>query len=205
MDSQGLPVPFFTSLYHGENGKGIKHLVDFSRDGHAELLMSNYDENTSDPRVGPLCSGHWTTQLYGFKNLGTEEIRGVFGGLKFPFVHAWTYRGTECMDEGGAFYKVEPPDLAGKGTIGEVTTAIRAVKEPGFLEIDPVEGCKQVQAATIVYDRPAIREIAFPAMFSDYNGNLARAISRDRVPSRLRRLDKLGHGNCAADQIWATQ
>ncbi len=116
MDSQGLPGPFFTALYHGENGKGIKHLVDLTNDGRAELLISNYDENTSDPRVGPFCSGHWTTLLYRFKNLAAEELRGTFGGLRFPFIHAWTYRGSRCTDEGGPFHKIEPPDLAVSGT-----------------------------------------------------------------------------------------
>src|SRR5450432_2095240 len=38
MDAQGIPVPFFTSLYHGENGKGSKHLVDLNRDSRAEIL-----------------------------------------------------------------------------------------------------------------------------------------------------------------------
>ena len=59
MAPDGLPVPFFTVVYHGENGAGIKHLVDLSHDGHSELLIGTYDEIASDPLVGPFCSGHW--------------------------------------------------------------------------------------------------------------------------------------------------
>jgi hypothetical protein len=51
MDSQGLPVPFFTVMYHGENGEAIKHLLDLNHDGRPELIISNYDEAVSDPRV----------------------------------------------------------------------------------------------------------------------------------------------------------
>jgi hypothetical protein len=63
MDREGVPVPFFRTMYHGENGVGIKHLVDLKHNGHSELLISSYDEDVSDPRVGPFCSGHWITQL----------------------------------------------------------------------------------------------------------------------------------------------
>ena len=108
MDRQGVPVPFFTVVYHGENGAGIKHLVDLNHDGHAELLISSYDENVSDPRVGVFCSGHWTSQLYRFKDFGAEEIRGMIGGVGFPFVHDWTYRGTECAEEEKPFLSVQP-------------------------------------------------------------------------------------------------
>src|SRR5262249_28331921 len=52
MDSDGLPVPFFTVVYKGENGEGIKHLLDLNHDGRAELLISTYDENASDDRYG---------------------------------------------------------------------------------------------------------------------------------------------------------
>ena len=79
MDSQGLPVPFFTVMYHGENGEAIKHLLDLDHDGRPELLISSYDENVSDPRVGGFCSGHWVNQLYRFRSLGVEEIRGAVG------------------------------------------------------------------------------------------------------------------------------
>ena len=95
MDSQGLPVPFFTVVYQGENGGGTNGLVDLDHDGRAELLISTYDEAVSDPHAGVFSSGHWVTQLYRFRNLRVEEFRGTMGGLTFPFVHAWTYRGRE--------------------------------------------------------------------------------------------------------------
>ena len=97
MDPDGLPVPFFTVLYHGENGDGIRHLVDLDHDGRAELVVATYDEITSDPNVGPFCSGHWTSQLYRFRDFGAEEIRGARGGINFPLIHDWTDRG-KCPD-----------------------------------------------------------------------------------------------------------
>src|SRR5262249_918520 len=90
MDAQHLPVPFEAFVYHEDEGAAMKYLVDLDRDGRAGLLIRHYDENASDPRVGPMCSGHWTTQLYRFRNLGVEEIRGTSGGITFPFVHSWT-------------------------------------------------------------------------------------------------------------------
>ena len=92
MDSDRMPAPFFTVVYEGENGSGIKHIVDLNHDGHAQLLISSYDENVSDPHVGAFCSGHWTNQLYRFKDLAAEEIRGEVAGLTFPLIHDWTYR-----------------------------------------------------------------------------------------------------------------
>ncbi len=74
MDREGMPTPFFTVVYHGENGDGIKHLVDLNHDGHAELLISTFDEITSDARVGAFCSGHWTNQLYRFEDFGPKRF-----------------------------------------------------------------------------------------------------------------------------------
>jgi hypothetical protein len=92
-------------VYHGENGYGIKTLV--SSNGRTQLLISNYDEAKSDARAGPFCSGHWTTQLYEFRNFVVEELRGKYNGIDFPFVHNWSYVGTECQPEAGG--PTEPP------------------------------------------------------------------------------------------------
>ena len=73
IDREGLPVPFFTVVYSGENGEGIKHLVDLNHDGHAELLISTYDENPSDARVGPFLFGpldHTIVWVQGFGSTG---------------------------------------------------------------------------------------------------------------------------------------
>src|SRR6266567_8906096 len=64
MDADGLPIPFETWMYDTYK----KRLVDLRHDGHAELLVSTYDEDPWDGRVGPFLSGHWITQLL--------EIRG---------------------------------------------------------------------------------------------------------------------------------
>ncbi len=156
MDSDGLPVPFFTVVYKGEHGGGIKHLVDLDHDGRAELLISTYDEKVSDPRVGPFESGHWTTQLYRFRNFGAEEFRGTAGGLRFPLVHAWTYHVPSYKGFEKPIMTIQPPPLYEHGTSsnGELTTSAR---------------CKAIGAQTIVYDHANVREIAFPNPSSSYD------------------------------------
>src|SRR5215471_1658868 len=91
----GVPVPFFAAIYQGENGAGIKHLVDLNHDKGAELLISSYDENVSDSWVGVFCSGHWTTQAYRFKGLGAEEIRGPLAKSRF---HLFTIGATAARN-----------------------------------------------------------------------------------------------------------
>jgi hypothetical protein len=112
MDRERMPVPFFTVVYHGENGDGIKNLVDLNHDGHAELLISTYDENPSDPRVGGFCSGHWVSQLYRFRNFGVEEIQGTIGGMGFPFIRAWTYRAQSVRKGSNRLHRFGPQPFA---------------------------------------------------------------------------------------------
>ena len=206
MDSQGLPVPFFTVVYQGENGGGTNGLVDLDHDGRAELLISTYDEAVSDPHAGVFSSGHWVTQLYRFRNLRVEEFRGTMGGLTFPFVHAWTYRGREGAATGNPL-PVQSPVLYehGTGTDGEVSTFIRSKKD-ARLDINPVSGCRTIEPRTVVYDRNRVREIAFVNLWSSASDDLLEAIRRDSTPIRLSGLDKWMHnGDCSPNLIWATQ
>jgi hypothetical protein len=206
MDPQGLPVPFFTVVYKGENGEGIKHLVDLDRGGRAELLISTYDEAMSDVRVEPSCSGHWTTQLYRFNDLGVEEFRGRAGGLTFPFVQDW--RDRNCPEMEKPFAAVQRPDILEHGTSreGEVPAVIREVEENSFLTIDPIAGCEAIQPFTIVYERPKLRQIALPNLSSTYETELADAIRRDHARVKLRGLEKsMGHRDCSVNLLWASK
>jgi hypothetical protein len=210
MDREGMPVPFFTVVYHGENGAGIKHLVDLNHDGRAELLISSYDEIQSDARVGPFCSGHWITQVYRFENFGAKEIRGTMGSISFPLVHDWTYRGTECAEEEKPALTVQPVSLAELGTSseGELMTTIRKSSDAdGRLAIDPVAGCNAITTPTIVvYDRPQIREIAFPNLFRSYGADLAETIRRDGAHVKLRGINKrAGSSECSVRLMWAAK
>jgi hypothetical protein len=206
MDSQGLPVPFFTVMYHGENGEAIKHLLDFDHDGHPELLISSYDENVSDSRVGAFCSGHWVHQLYSFRNVGVEEIRGVVGGIRFPMVHDWTYRGTECAEEENPFLSIQAPPLLdhGTSTAKEPKTSIRGTDKNENLAIDPVAGCKSIDPRTVVFDRKDVREIAFENLMSEYKADLVESIRAAGIPVKLRGLnDRAGDGECSVNLMWA--
>jgi hypothetical protein len=207
MDTEGLPVPFFTVVYQGENGKGIRNLVDLNRDGHSELLIATYDEAVSDPRFGPFCSGHWATQLYQFQNLRAEEFRGTMGGITFPFVHPWSYFGSMCPKSEKPF-KIQAPTIYEHGTAlkDEVSTVIRGRNDNEMsLEISPVAGCHAIRESVVVYDRPKVREIALPNLWSSAVSDLLDNIRRDGAPVRLSGLDRWpGHGVCSANLVWAS-
>jgi hypothetical protein len=205
MDRDGLPVPYFTLVYKGGNGDGIKHLVDLSHDGHAQLLISDDDELPSDAYVGPFCSGHWVNQLYRFADLGAEEITGTAGGISFPLVHKWSYRGKECAKEQKPFSQIETPVPHNHETSGPgVITAIRSASDQlGVVGIQTVAGCKSIQADAIVYDTPKIREIAFPNLRSDSTERLLNRIRNARTHVELRGVTKSDGGECSVERLWA--
>ena len=205
MDRERLPVPFFFPVYYGERGEGIKHLV--GQNGRAELLISSYDEATSDPHVGPFCSGHWITQLYRFRNLAVEEVRGEMGGIDFPFVHDWTYRGGECAELEKPI-PIQGPTFNEQGTSakGEVTAHIRGLGMNGAVTIDPVAGCKTIYPEMIVYDRPRLRLIGLENPFTDYNSKLATEIENAGVPVKLRGINRsMGNDDCSVNLMWAAR
>jgi hypothetical protein len=205
MDHDEMPVPFFTLVYTGENGDGIKHLVDLNHDGRAELLISDYDELPSDAYVGGFCSGHWVNQLYRFTDLGAEEIAGTAGGIRFPLVHNWSYRGTECAKEQKPFSRVETPVPHDYETNRRsVITAIRsASNDLGVVAIKPVRGCKTIAADAVLYDRARARRIAFPNLHSDYSERLLNRIRNAHAHVELRGLTKLDGDGCSVELLWA--
>lgn len=207
MDGEGMPVPFFTVVYKGENGDGIKHLVDLNHDGHAELIISSYDEEPSDPHAAAaFCSGHWVSQLLQFRNFGAEEIRGQIAGMTFPFIHDWSYGEKECGHNEGP-NPIRPPTISEHGTSMQeaVITKIRKKGDAdGRFAIDPVRGCKTVSPSVVVYDRSQVREIASPNQFGNYSSDLANNIQRDGARVELRGINKwMGNGDCSVNLIWA--
>jgi hypothetical protein len=206
MDDQGIPVPFFTAVYHGENGDGIKHLVDLN-DGHAGLLISTYDEIPSDAFVGPSCSGHWTTQLYRFNNLGAAEIKGAIGAVTFPFIHDWTYRGTLCDRQEKAFMPARQPVLYENGTNSRgaaIPATLKSINDAGDLLITPVATCRVVNTRVLLYDRPKIRKIVFPNLHTTSSKDLASTILREGAHVELQGIDRSrGNGGCTVNLLWA--
>jgi hypothetical protein len=205
MDRDGLPVPFFTVVYKGENGDWIKHFVDLNHDGHAELLISDYDESPSDPHVEFSCSGHWVNQLYRFRDLGAEEIRGTFGGIRSPLIHNWSYRGTECPDVEKPYLKVAPPIPINYETRGPgLATTLRSPSDQnGFVAIEPAAGCKTVRADAVLYDAPRIRSIAFPNLRSDYSERLLNRIWNAHAHVELRGITRSDRDECSVKLLWA--
>ena len=152
------------------------------------------------------CSGHWTNQLYQFEDSGVEELRGMFGGITFPFVHDWSYRGTLCAELEKPFLPVQPATLYehGTGKKDQVNTAIRKIDDSGLLTRDQVTGCKSITPEVIVYDRPKLREIAFPNLFDTYSAELAGRIWRAGAQVQLRGIDRrMGGGDCSVNLMWA--
>jgi hypothetical protein len=205
MDLDGMPAPFFTVVYKGENGDGIKHFVDLNHDRQAELLISDYDELASDAYAGPFCSGHWVSQLYRFRDLGAEEVSETVGGIRFPFIHNWKYSAFDCAAQQEPFSKVIPPVLRNYETSrpGFATTTRGLSDQNGFIEINPVGGCKTIAADAILYDTPRIRRIAFPNLSSDYSERLLDRIHSDRAHVELRGVTKSEGGECSVKLLLA--
>ncbi len=181
MDDDALPVPFFTAIYHRENGLGLKHLVDLDHDGRGELLISTYDE---------------------LVNFGADEFRETLGGIRFPFVKNWTY------GPAGSFHPpVKPPVLFEHGTSmkGELSTRLRGTTDQDLWTIDPVSGCKAIATSTVVFDQESIREISFENPRNAHQSALTEKIRGAGVPVTLRGVDHwMANGNCSVNLLWAS-
>jgi hypothetical protein len=127
--------------------------------------------------------------------------------MKFPFIHNWTYRGTECAAQQKPFFATKPTAVYeyGTSTQGAVSTSIRRTGDAsGLLSIEPAVGCKAITAMVLVYDRSQIREMAFPIQFGTYSGGLTDRIRRDGAHVELRGIDKgVGNGSCSVNLLWA--
>ena len=188
MDKEGMPVPFFTTVYQGENGEGIKHLVLL--DGHIRLLIRRYDEIPSNPRVGLFCSGHWVTQQYRFTQTTVEEVRGIAGGMRFPFVYNWSYSDPECAHS--AFGISQPAKVQETGTSvqGAVRSTSRSAGE-----------CPEWSADTVVFDTKGEREVAFPNLRSDDEKGIAEAMV-ERMRAAGVEVELRGVHGCEAALMW---
>ncbi|MEO7143468.1 MAG: hypothetical protein ABI165_08185 [Bryobacteraceae bacterium] len=193
MDRQGLPVPFEASVPAAEGGRS---LIDLGG-GHAGLLVSTSDRSPWDSRVDASCSGHWTTQLYRAENYGWVEFRGAAAGLTFSFVHRWMNCCRLCVanEEAPPLRPAPAPPLPNSGTsaAGALTGTMNGIP-----------GCGQVAAATIVYDRRDLREVAFAAKGSSYLSGLVDRITSDNARIELRGVNRTSAG-CSANLLWATK
>ena len=206
MDHSGMPVPYFTVAYKGGNGDAIKHLVDLDKDGKAELLISTYDEEQSDPWAQVFCSGHWVTQAYQFRDYAAVEFRGSLGGMAFPFVHKWSYGREKCGLETPRF-DLRPPPIYDHGTYSPtpVMTRLHPVKAGSMADsIVPVKGCELISSDVVVVDGPKLRQISFPTLRSEYPGELMEAIEREGLAIRLMGIqEKPRNGYCRVNLLWA--
>lgn len=196
MDADRMPVPFFESVYNREDAPARKHFVDLDGDGKAEWIASRYHESGLD-QSGDLF-GYWVHQLYRFRNLAAEEVRGRCGEVRFPLVHMWTYG------------SVQPkPDTAvvmeNRQTIGKEApiTNLRNPQAIGFT-IDPVAGCKSIDPKVIVFEQRQTREIVFPNLTSESVAGVAEVIRRNRARVELRGIDRWEQAHCGVNVAWAS-
>lgn len=196
MDRDGMPVPFFTPLYHGENGEAIKHLVKL--DGQLRLLIGRYDEIPSDESVGPYCSGHWVTQAYSLTNGAVEEVRGVFEGKRFPYVRNWAYSHPECANHPIGFSERAKILEIGTAAKGAVPGKLRAPEGAGAgLAIEGVAECDRVMADAVMLDSAGGREVALPSLREEVQQRVAEKIRAAEVRVELR-----GVRECSATLVW---
>ena len=202
MDRDGLPVPFFNVVYQGENGAGVKHLVDLNGDGKAELLISTYDELSSDERVGPFCSGaldHTTLPVQRFRSPGIPRI-----DQQHPLSVSSTIGPTGARDarkrslvrtlNRRSFMNTAPPRRESCSQ-----RFAKWKRGPGSLPSIPVMAdVKPVDPRVVVYDRPQLREIAFPNPYNSYPVDLETTLMRNGARSRTARskraIGRLLHG-----------
>jgi hypothetical protein len=204
MDTQGLPTPFETYVYdlHPEHGPRV--LFDLLHDGHAQLLISSYDEGMWDGRVEVFCSGHWVNQLLEPKDMRWVEFRGNAGGWSFPLVHRWSYW-PECALESPRQVNERILTPQRSTSASEISNArITSAEESatrGF-RITPSPGCLDFRVDTVVYDHPADRQIALYNPASDYKTDLLRRMQKDRAHVRLYGVKYDADQSCRANMLW---
>jgi hypothetical protein len=207
MDEERMPVPFLAFMYDAPEAAGVPNLVDLDNDGRAELAVSTYDDNSSDPRVDPNCSGHWVTQLYRFEGLAVREFRGRVGGISFPLIHNWTYRGTECAELDQPKTEIQPAELR-DGSTDRTFAATTLSKQPndGAQEFDivPVNGCREIWPLVVVWDQKTDRTITFMILYNDRMAGLARSLWDRRSRLDLRGVSPGSFpGRCNVNLVWA--
>lgn len=207
MDAQGLPTPYETHVYDMHPERGPKVLFDLLHNGHAQLLLSSYDESMWDGRVEVFCSGHWINQVLEPKDMKWVEFRGNAAGRNFPFVHPWSYW-PECTIESPR--RVEEHILMPeRSTAPSETSAARIISaeesDTTGIRISPSQGCVDLRVDTVVYDRAAERQIALYNPTSDVKTDLLRQMEKDRAHIRLYGVRFNPDRSCRANMLWGSE
>jgi len=207
MEPDGMPVPYFTTMYNRPDSPALRHLVDLDQDGRAELIVSHHDDYGSDPNVGPFCSGHWVHQLYRFRNFAAEEYRGPAAGLRFPIAHPWTYGPKVCGSSSGMPVHPAPMDDWGTVPFGRSRVAAVAKSEVGMQIDPPVKGCQFVTPMVAVYDGPGRREIAYTSQSDVRLTALVERIRESGAQVELRGIRRWDPNSkdCTVNLLWATR
>jgi hypothetical protein len=77
-DHDGRPVPFEAEGYFECLPAGIDSLVDFNRDGKADLVFMNFND------------GYWITNIYSLNDGRWKRVTGHFGPRSFPLYTRFT-------------------------------------------------------------------------------------------------------------------
>lgn len=202
MDAAGLPSPFFTAVFRKEHAAEMKAITDLDRDGRAEILSIIFDEYPSDPLS--LCSGHWTTRAYRFRNESAEAVRGNLGPLRFPFIHDWSLP-ERCGKSSSPLRRI-PPDEVSYETTPEsaLSVTVRGLRNATLL-IDPKRGCQTILPHTLVIDTATERTIAFETPQAPWYDQTLHRIARPGALVELRGVLRESGSVCRANVVWASR
>jgi hypothetical protein len=207
MDAQALPTPYETHVYDMHPEDGPKVLFDLLHDGHAQLLVSSYDEGMWDGRVEWSCSGHWINQVLEPKDLTWVEFRGSTASLNFPLVHRWSYW-PKCALETPRRVEErlsipERSTAASKISSARITSAEES--DTSGLRVTPSPGCVDFRVDTVVYDQAKDRQIALYNPANDFKAGLLRRMEQDRAYVRLYGVKYDPDKRCRASMLWGSK
>jgi hypothetical protein len=204
MDTDGLPTPYETYVYDSHPEHGPRVLIDLLHNGHAQLLLSSYDEIMWDGRVEAFCSGHWINQVLEPKDMRWVEYHGSALGIEFPLIHRWSYWPKNALGSPRRVQeKVSIPDRS--TALSEITAAqiIRTGdSEMVGIHIAPPRGCVDFHIDTVVLDDAANRLIALYNPAAAYKAELLRRMKRDKTIVRLYGLEHDADQTCHATMLW---
>jgi hypothetical protein len=204
MDTDGLPTPYQTYVYDSHPEHGPRILIDLLHNGHAQLLVSSYDESMWDRRVEALSSGHWIHQVLEPKDMRWVEYRGSALGFQFPLVYRWSYWPQNALESPRrVLERVSMPERStaiSEISAGQITRAEESTFEG--IHIAPSLGCVGFRVDTVVLDEAASRQIALYDVATYYETGLLRRMKRDGTTVQLFGLKHNADHTCRATMLW---
>ena len=126
-----------------------------------------------------------------------EEVRGLVGKTRFPFVYRWAYSDPECAHNPAGV--AQAPKLPEVGTTQNGTL----LPEAGgldWLAVASTAECAQVAADVVVFDGERSRDLAFPNLKFDVKAAATRVT--DLIRAAKVKVELRGVRGCEAAVMW---